>query len=230
MSDESIFSTDPVEPVVQNPPTGISLPQEVAELVGEGKKYKSAEDALKSIPHAQSHISKLEEEMAQMREELAKRKAAEELLEEFKANGFKQEPTTVKSEPVDIESVVAKVLSQKEQQALAQSNQKQVVQAFDGKYGEKGEEMYIKLAEDAGMSVAELNLLAARSPKALFKLAGFEQKESIPSKTQSSVNTEGFQSTSSTNLSAKVPKGATTKDVVQAWRNAGEKVKQSYKG
>lgn len=227
MSDDSIFSADPAEPVVPNPAPSITLPQEVAELVGEGKKYKSAEDALKSIPHAQSHISKLEEEMAQMREELAKRKAAEELLEELKSTGFKQEPTTTKSDPVDIEQVVAKVLTQKEAQAKAQENQKQVVKAFDGKYGDKGEEMYVKLAEESGMSVAELNLLAARSPKALFKLAGFESKESVPGKTQSSVNTEGFKQESSNNLSAKVPKGATTKDVLQAWRNAGEKVKQN---
>lgn len=225
MSEETIFSTDPVEPEV-NPAPQVSVPQELAELVGEGKKYKTAEDALKSIPHAQSHIAKLEEEMAQLREELAKRKAAEDLLEEFKATGYKQEPTIVKSEPVDIESVVAKVLTQKEQQAIAKANQGTVVKAFDAKYGEKGEEMYIKLAEESGMSLAELNVLAARSPKALFKMAGFEHKESVPSKTQSSVNTEGFSGSGQNTFSAKLPKGATTKDLVQAWRNAGEMVKQ----
>lgn len=176
MSEETIFSTDPVETVVkENPAPQFALPQELADLVGEGKKYKSAEDALKSIPHAQSHIAKLEEEMAKMKEEISKRKAAEDLLEEFKATGFKQEPTTAKTESVDIESVVAKVLSQKEHQAIAQQNQRKVVEAFDTKFGDKGEEMYVNLAKESGMSVAELNVLAAKSPKALFKLAGFEQ-------------------------------------------------------
>lgn len=51
-------------------------------------------------------------------------------------------------------------------------------------------------------------------------------KENTPSKTQSSVNTEGFSGQGQGNLSAKLPKAATTKDLVQAWRNAGEMVKQ----
>ena len=65
-----------------------AIPTELAEFVGEGKKYQTVEDALKSIPHAQSHIQKLEEEMKQAREELAKRKAAEELLEESCSPGY----------------------------------------------------------------------------------------------------------------------------------------------
>lgn len=225
MSEESIFNGEDPAVVVENPAPQFSLPQEVAELVGEGRKYKSAEDALKSIPHAQSHIQKLEEEMKEMREELAKRKAAEELLEELKATGLPKADTP-STQPVDIEQVVSKVLSQKEQAAVQRANQKKVVEAFDSKYGEKGEEMYVSLSKELGMSVAELNMLAARSPSALFKMAGFDVKTIVPTKTSSSVNTEGFNQSSQDNFSAKLPKGATTKDLVQAWRNAGEKVKQ----
>lgn len=229
MSEETIFSgTTEATEVTQNPAPQFTIPQELAELVGEGKKYKSAEDALKSIPHAQSHIQKLEDEMKQVKEELAKRKMTEDLLEEFKATGFKQEDTTPKTNPVDIEQVVAKVLSQKESQTIALQNQAKVVEAFNVKYGEKGEEMYNSLSKEVGMSVAELNLLASRSPQALFKLAGFESKSNVPGKTTSSVNTDGFKQSSQDNLSAKLPKGASTKDLVQAWRNAGEKIKQNY--
>jgi hypothetical protein len=40
------------------------------------------------------------------------------------------------------------------------------------------------------------------------------------------VNTEGNFSQQKVELSAKVPKGASTKDLVNAWKIAGEKVKQ----
>src|SRR6056300_1950642 len=61
------------------------IPTEAQDFVGEGKKYKSAEDALRSVPHAQEHIKTLEDEMAQLKEELTKRKTAAELLDEMKS-------------------------------------------------------------------------------------------------------------------------------------------------
>ena len=47
------------------------IPTEAQALVGEGKKYASAEEALRSVPHAQQHIKTLEEEMAQLKRDLA---------------------------------------------------------------------------------------------------------------------------------------------------------------
>jgi hypothetical protein len=61
------------------------IPTEAQDLVGEGKKYASAEDALRSVPHAQKHIQTLEAEMAELKEELAKRKTTQELLDELKS-------------------------------------------------------------------------------------------------------------------------------------------------
>ena len=220
MSEETIFNQETTSEVNEIPSNLISLPQEVEELVGEGRKYRSAEDALKSIPHAQAHIRKLEEEQQALKEELAKRKAAEELLEDFVTNGNRQMENTP-SAPIDIEGVVNRVISQKQQQAVAQSNQAQVVAAFNAKYGEKGEEMFMQLAAETGTPVAMLNQIAATSPKALLKMAGFDSTPVPPGKTTSSVNTEGFTQ-APTNLSAKIPKGASTKDLVSAWKNAGE--------
>jgi hypothetical protein len=51
-------------------PKTFEIPTEVQSLVGEGKKYQSPEDALKSVPHAQKHIETLESELAEAREEL----------------------------------------------------------------------------------------------------------------------------------------------------------------
>lgn len=233
---DSIFdgSTEPVveTPAVSSTPT-LNIPTEIAELVGEGKKYKSVEDALKSVPHSQKHIQTLEAEAAQMKLELEKRRTAEDILEELKG-GLKQDdglPPKSEFDPSRIEQVVADLLSRKENQSTAKNNVDLVVNTFTSTFGDKvkAEEAFVRLAEEAGMSVPMLNQLAATSPNAVLKLAGITKKatESTPTKTSSTVNTEAYAKPQQGELSAKVPNvGATTKDLVQAWKNAGEKVKQ----
>ena len=60
---------------------------DLSEWIGEGKKYKTQEDALKSVPHAQKHIQNLEEsysslqaELEALRAEAQKREGMEEVL------------------------------------------------------------------------------------------------------------------------------------------------------
>lgn len=227
MSD-SIFNGETTPEVVT--PTEIQLPPEVSEFVGEGKKYRSAEEALKAVPHAQKHIQTLEQEMAQLREEVSKRKAAEELLEEIKSGIVQPSevtPTSKNVDPEEIYKTVSKVIEQREAQQSAQINISEVTKTFTDKFGTKAEEVYVKLANDTGLSIPELNKLAARSPTAVFKLAGFVPQQSAPvGKITSSVNTESLHQGNNEPLSARVPQGASTKDMVNAWKIAGEKVKQ----
>ena len=77
------------------------IPTEAVELVGEGKKYSSVEDALKSVPHAQKHIQTLESELATLKEELSKRKTTEELLDEIKS-GIQPQATPAGTELIKI--------------------------------------------------------------------------------------------------------------------------------
>lgn len=230
---ETIFDGVTAPEVVPATPSPVVLPTEVAELVGEGKKYRTAEDALKALPHAQGHIKTLEEEAKQLREELAKRKTAEELLEEFKVSGVlggnRQEPAVTPS--VDVEQVVASVLAKKEAATTAQKNISVVVNTFTEAFGDKtkGEEMYNKVAEESGLSVAALNQLAATSPEAVLRLAGITKKqETVPGKVQSTVNAQAFNDKSNAELSARVRPGATTRDMVNAVKIAREKVMQQF--
>lgn len=233
MTDATIFdgATTPVETVVT---PQVTLPTEVVELVGEGKKYRTAEDALKALPHAQKHISTLEEEAKQLREELARRKAAEELLEEFKTSGVlggQHNPQTHEQTSVDYEQIVASVLAKEQAKLTAKQNQETVVSAFTTTFGDKtkGEEMYNKVAEESGLSIAALNQLAATSPEAVMRLAGITKKqETIPGKVNSTVNPQAFNDKPQGELSARLKPGASTKDMVSAWRVAGEKVKQQF--
>ena len=203
------------------------IPTEALDFVGEGKKYKSAEDALKSVPHAQEHIKTLEEEMALLKEELTRRKTAEELLDEMKSG---IQPTEVTPQGVEIDQdrlmqLVTQTIEQKEQQSKAKQNAQTVASKFTEQYGAQAEEAYNKIAQEAGLTVQQLNNLAATSPNVVMKLAGFETKSTPVGKPSSSINTQALNNTAKPELSAKVPKGASTKDMLAAWRNAGEKVK-----
>lgn len=223
MTEQTIFDQTP-DPVDTQPQ--FTLPTEVADLVGAGKKYQSVEDALKSVPHAQSHIQKLEEEMKQMREELAKRKTAEELLDEIKSQGLPEKTTPAALDMDALSKVVENALSAKEAQKMAQQNINAVVNAFNEKFGEKGPEQYKLLAQESGLPLEYLNKLAATSPHAIMKLAGMEVKQATPGKTTSSVNTTGMGSQPSTSGIKVKMVGASTKELVSAWRAAGEVVKQ----
>ena len=233
MSEETIFSGETTPPEAAVTPQA-TLPTEVAEFVGEGKKYRTAEDALKAIPHAQSHIKTLEEEAKQLREELTKRKTAEELLEEFKVSGVmggnRQDAPAAAT--VDYEEIVAGILGKREAQSAAQKNISTVVNTFQEAFGDKtkAEEMYNKVAEDSGLSVQALNQLAATSPEAVMRLAGITKKqEGVTSKVQSTVNSEALGHTGAAPMSAKIGLvGSSTKELKQAVQNAREIVNKRY--
>ena len=228
---ETIF-TGTTPPEVTPPVAPETVPPEVAELVGEGKKYKTAAEALKALPHAQSHILKIEEDNANLRRELEKAKAMEELLEEFKKQGTQQygsptppAQTAPTADFANIDSVVEAALARKEAELQAKHNAKAVMQAFEQEYGADAEARFVKLSQEIGMPVEQLNTLAVTSPEAVLKLAGIKKPVNL-GKNTSTVNTQGSFSQSQVELSAKVPKGASTKDLVNAWKIAGEKVKQ----
>lgn len=224
---ETIFDADQAPVTPETPPATPAIPPEVAEFVGEGKKYRSTEDALKSIPHAQTHISKLEQELAQHKEELAKARAMEELLKEFKQGQHvetpqaPQVPAATPSDPVDIDKKVEEILSRKQAQAVAQQNVSKVLGAFQQQFGEQAKERYTKLAEEVGLPVSQLNALASSSPEAVLKLAGIKQAQPVTKPTSSVVtpNTPNGELPS-----ARVKPGATTKDLVNAWKAAGQKI------
>ena len=235
MSEEQITEEQVTEPTTQEvqkedtPPKEFKIPTEALDFVGEGKKYKSAEEALRSVPHAQEHIKTLEQELASAREELTRRKTTEELLDEMKSGFQQQENTTPKVEfdQDKIMQLVNQTLEQKEKTTKAQTNAATVASKFNDKFGSQAEDVYKTVARESGLTVEQLHNLSATSPNLVLKLAGLDNKPTTTvGKTTSSVNSETLNKATTSELSAKVPKGATTKDLVNAWRAAGEKVKQ----
>ena len=228
MSESTVFTAAATTDAIVAPVTTTTLPPEVSEFVGTGKKYATEVDALKSIPHAQKHISTLEAELIKANEELAKRKTTEAILEEIRASSTSQATTTA---PVGVTvdqmtQMINQTLLQKETEIKEKTNVNQVTSLFTAKYGDKAEAAFIQIATDTGISVEALNRLAATSPGAVLKLAGIENKRNTPivTKPTGSVNTETFkQNNDGTTLTAKVT-GGSTKDLVSAWKIAGQKI------
>jgi len=217
-------------PVVGTSTTKFEIPTEAQEFVGEGKKYKSAEDALKSVPHAQQHISTLEQELAAVKEELSKRRTTEELLDEIKSGV--QPERTAQSPELDtdrLEQLVSQTLEKREMQRSAKQNASSVANKFTEKFGDSAQTAYDQIAKDNGLTVLQLNNLAATSPSAVLRLAGLDGKTATTiAKPTGTVNTQSLRGNPTDELSARVPRGASTKDLVNAWKAAGEKVKSKY--
>lgn len=210
-------------------PKAFEIPTEVQELVGEGRKYQSPEDALKSVPHAQKHIETLESELAEVREELTKRKTTQELLDEIKS-GVQPAATTQPSGELNQDNImdlVNETLSIRESQALAKTNANHVAEHFTKQYGDAAESTYNSIAKDLGLTVPQLNELAAKSPKVVLKAAGLETTTAPVAKTTGDINTEALNNqVKPAGLSAKVESGS-TKDLLKAWGNAKAKINQS---
>jgi len=122
--------------------------------------------------------------------------------------------------------LVNQTLGIREQQAVAKTNADQVAQQFTNQYGDQAEATYNSIAKDLGLSVPQLNELAAKSPKVVLKAAGLETTTAPVAKSTGSINTEALNNQNkSVDLSARVESGS-TKDLLKAWGNAKAKVNQ----
>lgn len=197
MTDTTIFGNNPADPpsVVDPPKPQFQLPDSVAELVGEGKKYASVEKALEALPHAQTHISNLEKELNELREAQKGAMSAEEVLRAIQE--LKDKPPTQGAPSLDPDALAKLVaplldsqLTVREAQQRAQANAKQVIDALQAKHGDKAEEVYRAKAQELGISVQKLNELASESPKAA--LLYFGAAPVAPQGTRSTVNTSAL--------------------------------------
>lgn len=243
MSDPDIFdgSTDDdtgktgvnTDDVVQaDPPTGTTpVSKDFGDMLklivnesGE-QKYATVEAALAALPHAQQHISKLEQENAVFKEEVAKATTTDELLAEMRKTSTTTETPSVSGLDVESAAQLFDSLFEKRTEAQIQAdNQRVVSQKFTELYGEKAKEMMTEKATELGVSVGFIKDIAQKSPEAALKLCGVEQEtttKASESVTTSTVNTlAAAQQEPDPAKPKSVMSGADTKDLVAAWRAA----------
>lgn len=222
-----IFNT-PATPEGTPAPTGIKLPDEALDLIGEGKKYGSVEAALKALPHAQKHIATLEAEAQALREQLAKEKALAESMTAL--NGQRPSaPATPAVADVDIESVIDRKLKQTAEKQLAEANVAEFKAAMAAKFGDKASEVWTAKAKEIGVSTDFLTQLVSKSAVAGKELFGLkETAKPTPPTSGSTVNTGVLSNAQPATAPKPVMGGVKTADLVSAWRTAAEQVKSKY--
>ena len=170
------------------------------------QKYNSIEDAISSIPHAQSHIQKMEQELAQLkaeREAREKEAAKVQALDEtFKPAETKQEPA---AQQVIDESQISELVNQAlETRTRAQKeadNVKQVVDTLTSRFGdaEATKKVVQQKAAELGVEPSWFMEQAKVSPTVALSLFGIaNQGASAPSKSTGTVNTAGMPNTTPT--------------------------------
>lgn len=213
----------------------------------EGKpKYKDVQTALNALKSSQEYIpalkqekESLEQKIAQLQEELAKRSTIEAAVQQLKQPPAQQEPPNVTDQSQQLtpeqvqqmlEQYVPQLLQQRQEQSIAETNILSVDRKLKEFYGEKVEEVVRTRAESLGLSVQELQELSARSPTGALELLGVKE----------SVKTQGKSFTSTVNLPLQ-PKqeealkphksmllGATGKEQAEYLRSIRERVLTQY--
>lgn len=155
------------------------------QLVGEGKKFKTAEDLAASKAHTDAHISTLESELKDIREELEKRDSIEDIVR--KARQPVQEPKS--SEPTSLDKEgVRSVFKEFQSEQKAASNIVQVDSKMREKFGEAAKKVTQEKASELGVSLDFMKHVASEDPRAF--LAWF-QNTPVPEGVQPTTSTEG---------------------------------------
>jgi DNA polymerase III alpha subunit (gram-positive type) len=172
-----------------------------------GENWKDPEVLAKGKLEADGYIKTLEEQLAQMREDLKKQEYQAQVLEQLQNkaadstaaktgvpndNGSTEaQNTTASLSEEDLKSLVEQTLTQREQQASVKQNLAQVDKALDDIFGTEALAVVQKKAQELGMSIERMQDIAAESPNAFFALIGEKPKQPMNPMIQGSVRTEG---------------------------------------
>jgi hypothetical protein len=168
-------------------------------------KYANTEEALKGAAHAQAYIAQLKREKDELEAKANAAMSAAEKQAELERtlteltqkvnNPVANQPQGL--DPEKIAEYVAQTLDKRTAAEKAKANQEQVVKTLVDKFGAEAEVKFNAAAQELGLSVGEMNELAARSPKVVLKALGVaEQPAPKPNQIAPAfggLKTEGFQ-------------------------------------
>ena len=185
------------------PPQANQLDTMLASIRNENgeQKYRTVEDAIKALAHSQSYIPQLRTELDSTKAALAAAQAERDRIAELErtVQQLTQNNSPAATPPAGLSEeqvalLVTKTLTQTQQAQIQKENLNSVVEAVKKSFGDKAEEVFYSKAKELGMSVEEVNALAAKTPKAVLTLLGVstapEMNRSAPS---SGLNSNAFQ-------------------------------------
>ena len=181
---------------------GKTAEQLMEELVGEGKKYASAEEAVKALAYAQNHIGTLEQDNQTLRSAADKAKTVEDIMSQLQsAKGSNGDDTgggndvgddtlqKAQTSPEDIEATVKKLLGEHAQTQSQQQNHDTVTKTLLSTYGaSKAKDVWDQAEKNLGV---DLEQMARTSPQAVLQLLGVTGQEPQQSSAPSSLRGDG---------------------------------------
>lgn len=190
------------------------------------QKYKDVATAIAALQHSQDHVRNLEAENAKFKAEGTKAASIDEVLQQLKSTNNNQTEQTGSPElDVDqLQGITLDTIKRYEAQKQEASNQAKVVEALTGKFqsADKAKEAYAAKAAELGMPVDLFNKMAATSPKAVLNYFDVKTKAQ-PSSIEGTVNTDALQQiVQPVQAKKNIMYGASTSDIVNAWRAAGQ--------
>lgn len=185
-------------------------------IAAKGENWKDPEVLAKGKLEADGYIKNLEDQLAQMREDIQKQDYAKSLLEELQSKAAPSTPAkpamannennggtnTDGNTPPQVsedilKSLVEQTLTNRERESSVKQNLALVDQELEKTYGTEAPAAVQKKAQELGLTVKRLQEIAAESPTAFFNLIGEPKKVSQPV-VQGTVRTEGFNMSAST--------------------------------
>lgn len=214
--------TAPAEPQAQPSPNDMFADQLASIRAEDGRqKYADVSTALQSIPHAQSKIQELNDELETLRAEVAKRKGVEDILSHMQSGQPVVSPPASSTAPVeestDVSSLVAAEIARIQAINTQRANVDAVRQELVSKYGDTAANVFASKAQELGVTVEYLTEQAAHYPefiKAQFKTAPATPPAAKP--TLGTLNTNYQQDAPVEKRS--VMRGSTSRDVLSQWR------------
>ena len=151
-----------------------------AELVGEQGKYKTPQDLAKSRLIADNHISQLEFELKNLREELGNRERLSELIDKAIAQNKPSpppqnqdnldDPASKKIDPSELAKLVDSIVSKKDSDRTAQENAVRFANKLKEQFGESWQTVLRQKTSELGFSQSDISVLAAKNPDGLYRM------------------------------------------------------------
>jgi hypothetical protein len=177
--------------------TNVTPEEAMKLLVGEDAKYKTVEDMAAAMIHSQSHITKLEQENADLRDSSTKATSLADVLAAIKgtaddtntdadddhASADKQKAGSTE---LDISAKVEELLNQRAAQDTAAANFSRVKKTLAQKLGDRASDVYTSVGASLGVNLDDLS---KQSPDAVIALVtGTPSQKQSPSTPSSTVN------------------------------------------
>ena len=197
--------TETVFDQITDTPTTTPEASQLDSLVGEGKKFSTAEELAKGKQESDMFIEHLKAELAEVKGELNNRLSAQAALDAIKEERNSQNPETGTSatlDPSQISGLVRDELVAARTEELQSRNLAEADAFLTEKLGSKEavEVAVKKKASEMGVSVGFMIDATKRSPQALYNLLGINEQgtkqTATPTQVAGTVNTAALQGTS----------------------------------